>query len=279
QRYTTPEVVASAGQVRDSPVVETLALPKGLPQATDATTTTQGEVELDLEPSLAAGIGSGLDYLEHYPYLCAEQTVSRFLPNAVTYRLFRQIGRDDPNLKASLDRNLAAGLQRLYALQNLDGGWGWWSGDKSNPYLSAYVAQGLVEARRAGYGVDAQVFDNAMAYLESSLSKESNSQRDLPSSSILNSRSYVLFVLAEAGKPDRGRTVGLFEQRASLQIYGKAYLLMALKELGSEDTRVRSLVGELMGAAILHTTDAHWEDGATDYWTMSSNTRTTALAL
>src|SRR5262249_6806491 len=172
QRYTTPEVVASAGQVRDKPVVETLALPAGLPQATGATTSTQGEVELDLEPSLAAGIGNGLDYLEHYPYLCAEQTVSRFLPNAVTYRLVHQIGRDDRNLKAGLDRNLAAGLQRLYALQNLDGGWGWWSGDKSNPYLTTYVVQGLVEARRAGYGVDAQVFDKALASVESSLNEE-----------------------------------------------------------------------------------------------------------
>ncbi len=132
----------------------------------------EGEVELTPEPSLAAGIGSGLDYLEHYPYLCAEQTVSRFLPNAAAYRLFRQLGRDDASLKSGLDRNLAAGLQRLYALQNLDGGWGWWADDTSNPYLTAYVVQGLVEARRAGYGVDAQVYNDALAHLESALNKE-----------------------------------------------------------------------------------------------------------
>jgi len=52
-----------------------------------------------------------------------------------------------------------------------------------------------------------------------------------------------------------------------------------LKALGGEDARVRTLVGELMSSAILHAADAHWEERATDYWTMSSDTRTTALAL
>jgi alpha-2-macroglobulin len=286
QRYTTPEVVASAGQVSDRPVVETIA-PPPQPSPTQGGGSQEGEVDLELAPSLAAGMASGLDYLEQFPYLCAEQTVSRFLPNAVSYRLLRQAGRDDPQLKASLERNLAAGLQRLSTLQNLDGGWGWWFEDKSNAYLTAYVAQGLVEARRAGYGVDQQMFDKAITYLESALNEElrienaKGSGPDLLNSqlSILNSRSYVLFVLAEAGKPDRGRTIALFEQRARLQIYGRAYLLMTLKTLGGEDTRARTLVGDLMGTAIMHTADAHWEEGTTDYWTMNSDTRTTALAL
>jgi uncharacterized protein YfaS (alpha-2-macroglobulin family) len=126
-----------------------------------------------------------------------------------------------------------------------------------------------------------------MEYLESALDQELHlgnargSGQELRNAqfSILNTRSYVLYVLAEAGKPDRGRTIALFEQRAQLQIYGRAYLLMTLKALGGEDTRERTLVGDLMGTAILHTADAHWEEGAIDYWTMSSNTRTTALAL
>ncbi len=73
--------------------------------------------------------------------------------------------------------------------------------------------------------------------------------------------------------------MALFDQRAKLQTYGRAYLLMTLKTLGGEDTRIKTLVGELMGTAIVHAADAHWEEETTDYWTMSSNTRTTALAL
>ena len=42
---------------------------------------TSGELDITLEPSLAAGMTGGLTYLTHYPYECVEQTMSRFLPN------------------------------------------------------------------------------------------------------------------------------------------------------------------------------------------------------
>ncbi|HEX9373660.1 MAG TPA: alpha-2-macroglobulin family protein, partial [Roseiflexaceae bacterium] len=299
QRFSTPEVVASAGQVQDT-TVETIqpgargqgpgaggqgttnATPDPRPPTPDPQP--QGELDLELVPSLAAGIGSALGYLESYPYLCSEQTVSRFLPNAVTYRLLKQLGMDDPALKKSLDTNLTAGLQRLYFLQHLDGGWGWWADDDSHPYLTAYVVQGLVEARRAGYAVDQDRLDKAIAYLVAFLDAgeaQTGAQASSPEPQApgLNARSYVLFVLAEAGRSDRGRTIALFEQRAKLDIYARAYLLMTLKSLGGEDSRARTLVGELMSTAILHAADAHWEERAPDRWNMGSDTRTTALAL
>ncbi|MCB0086626.1 MAG: hypothetical protein KDE54_01830, partial [Caldilineaceae bacterium] len=76
RRYETPEVVATAGSVPATGVTEAIHLPDA---ATD-----NGELEVTLEPSLAAGMIDGLNYLEHYPYECNEQTVSRFLPNLFT---------------------------------------------------------------------------------------------------------------------------------------------------------------------------------------------------
>jgi hypothetical protein len=276
ERYKTPEVVASAGQVFDT-TVETIGAPN--PQA--AATNPEGELRLELTPSLAAGIGSGLEYLETYPYLCSEQTVSRFLPNAVTYRVFKQIGMDDPAMKNALERNLAAGAQRLYALQHLDGGWGWWEDGDSHPYLTAYVIQGFVEARKAGYTVDADRFDRGVAYLKTFLDEDDGAQPDGSSAkyTALNARAYALFVLSEAGQAQRGRSVALFEQRDKLDLYARAYLLMTLHALGGEDDRARTLVGELMSAALMHAADAHWEERTLDYWNMSSDDRTTALAL
>jgi uncharacterized protein YfaS (alpha-2-macroglobulin family) len=279
QRYTTPEVVATAGQVLDT-TVETIAAPANAAQAPNGAT--QGELDLELAPSLAAGVDSALGYLEHYPYFCSEQTVSRFLPNAVTYRLYKQLGMDAPKLKAALDANLVAGLQRLYSLQHLDGGWGWWENDDSQPYMTAYVVQGLVEAKKAGYAVDPDRFDRAIGYLKAFLNEELKTENGKSTNSqftILNARSYVLFVLAEAGQPDRGRSVALYDQRERLDIYGRAYLLMTLKALGANDARVKALVGELMSTAVMHAADAHWEEQRIDYWNMSSDDRTTALAL
>ena len=110
----------------------------------------QGELLLTLEPSLAAGMQSGLNYLEHYPYECTEQTLSRFLPNVVTYRALKQLGIERLDLANTLPSQVAVGLQRLYNRQNVDGGWGWWSGEESNPFVSGYAVFGLVQARQAG---------------------------------------------------------------------------------------------------------------------------------
>lgn len=267
QRFVTPEVVASVGQVQGT-IVETLQAPGD---------NKQGEVRLEMVPTLAAGIESGLEYLEQYPYGCTEQTVSRFLPNAVTYRLFKQMGIENQALKTSLEQNLTVGVQRLASLQQLDGGWGWWSDVETDPYLTAYVVQGLLEARKAGYGVDQQMLDRGLAYLETAL--DNNLLNDSQKPWLREARAYVLYVLAEAGKADRGRTIALYDQHSDLAIYGRAYLLMTLQTLGNEDERVRTLVGELMSSAVLGPTHGHWEEREAHFWTMNTDTRTTALAL
>ncbi|MEM8532254.1 MAG: Ig-like domain-containing protein, partial [Chloroflexota bacterium] len=280
QRFTTPEVVATAGQVHET-TVETLEIPENLPQATDGITTARGEVDLELAPSMTAGVEGGLTYLDDYPYASVEGTVSSFLPNAVVYQLFQQLGMEDQELKQSLEQNMATGLQRLTTLQNLDGGWGWWNRDESNPYLTAYVVQGLLEERKAGYGINEASLNDGIDYLQQSLNESSDNTRR-----VRNSRSYVLFVLSEAGQPDRGRTINLYEERSRLDIYERAYLLMTFAsfqdtDLASDDDAayIRTLISELMSTAILHPTHAHWEEQTHNYWAMSSDTRTTALAL
>ena len=70
--------------------------------------------------------------------------------------------RRDPGYrpwKPDLKDQVGIALQRLYAWQNPDGGWGWWSGEKSDPLTSAYVVLGLIEAQEAGYTVDAGVLE------------------------------------------------------------------------------------------------------------------------
>ena len=77
---------------------------------------TQGELTVQVDPSLAAGMRDGLDYLEHYPYECVEQTVSRWLPNVLTYKALQDLGIENPELEAEAARpggqGLAAHLQR-----------------------------------------------------------------------------------------------------------------------------------------------------------------------
>lgn len=266
---STPETVATSGSVSSTePRVERVALPERLD-------TTQGELTIELNPSLAAGMRAGITYLEQYPYDCIEQTVSRFLPNVVMYRALQELGMRDQELEARLPQNVSVGLQRLYALQHYDGGWGWWLADSSNSFITAYVLLGMVEAQRAGFAVNEHVVRRAAEYLGQTLGPK-NTAPDLDD----DTRAFVLFTLAEYGEGDLGRTVALFERRDTLDTYGKAFLLLALRRLEpQEHSRVATLLSDLTSEAVLSATGAHWEERTTDYHTMSTDTRSTAIVL
>jgi alpha-2-macroglobulin len=270
RRYAAPDIVSSDGQVRDW-LTAPLDLPAALPQ------TTGRELILDLIPSLPAAIGGTLQWLEQQPYESTEQTISGFLPRLAAARTQPRVAGSVQETEIGRSVNLR--LQRLYRLQNLDGGWGWWVQDtQSDPYLTAYVTQGLVAARQAGYAIDPQAYGKAIAYLETILN-DFTLDVDAKEPWRGNTRSYLLFVLAEAGRPDLSRTLALFDQRDKLATYGQAYLLMTLDDMGSEAARARTLARELSSSAMPRANDVYWADTARELITMSSDTRTTALVL
>ncbi|MBM4466567.1 MAG: hypothetical protein FJ014_13605 [Chloroflexi bacterium] len=271
--YSTPEVVATAGTLDEAGQrLEVIYLP-------ERHDPTQGGLTVQLDPSLAAGMRDGLKYLEHYPYECIEQVVSRFLPNVMTYRALRKLGIVDltgfQNL-SGLTQQVSVALQRIYTQQHYDGGWGWWLADKSDAFLTAYVLLGLNEARRADFAVDQEVMDRAARFLRGSLKRPAELKQPYEA----NTQAFVLYVLAEYGKGDLGRSVALYERREMLGNYGKAYLAMALGLLAPEQReRVDTIISDLTSAAVLSATGAHWEEETVDSWTMNTDTRSTAIVL
>lgn len=276
-RYVAPETVGAAGMLEEEgAITEAIILP-----AEDQPPS--GELVVQVEPSLVAGMATGLDYLEHYPYECVEQTISRFLPNMLTVRALQASGRADADLQANLDEEVNTALQRLYSWQNPDGGWGWWTGQESDDLTTAYVVLGLAEAKNAGYPVSSYVIDQATWYLRGHLVR----LRSLDAQHILNRQAFMLFVLARAGLPQVSRTVQLYDLRQSLSLYGRAYLAQTLYMIDSldadqdrpDDPRLDTLISDFANAAILSASGAHWEEGWTDYWNWNTDTRTTAIVL
>jgi uncharacterized protein YfaS (alpha-2-macroglobulin family) len=276
-RYSTPEVMATAGHLSEPGVRQEIVQ---LPRVYDPT---QGELEVQIDGSLTAATQDALDYLEHYAYECTEQTVSRFLPNVVTWHALEEMGAENPELRQKLAQMVGIGLQRLYARQHYDGGWGWWVNDDSNPYLTAYVLQGLLEAQRAGFVVDKDVMRQGMDYLRDELP----SVAQVDSHWEANRLAYQLYVLAEyAAAFDRGAegelglAIRLFEKRHLLSHYGQATLAAALGLLEPDDPqRVQTLLSDLVGDAVVSATGTHWEEAKPDYWNMNTNIRTTAIAI
>jgi uncharacterized protein YfaS (alpha-2-macroglobulin family) len=270
-RYSAPEVVGTGGQLTEEGTrTEVVALP---PKYDDR----KGELLVQLDPSLAAGMRDGLDYLEHFPYECAEQTVSRFLPNVLTYRALKDLGLTDPELEERLPGLVEQGLNKLYLQQNGDGGWGWWCSGQSRPHLTAYVVFAMDKAQEAGFEVRDGVIARGLEYLRGQLMQA----RELKSYRQANQQAFIIYVMAEAGDVGYASeyTGDLFENRGKLSHYGRAFLALTLDMVDAEDKRIPTLLSDLNNAAILSATGAHWEEEDYDWWAMNTDTRSTAVIL
>lgn len=227
------------------------------------------QVTVTLSPSLAGPIFEALDYLTTYPYGCAEQTMSGFLPDIIVARTLDRLGAQRPKPKM-LDRFVSFGLQKLLRFQHDDGGWHWWEFDQSDPYISAYVVYGLKLAEEAGYVAAHDPMVRGVAYL----------QRALPQEQYREAQGYLLWALARAGLWDAGSLKkalavadDLYASREKLDLFSRASLALALHHLAGEKTlpapratalaaRAGEMAGELEGLAVRTGTAVHWTAGA-----------------
>lgn len=269
-RYEVRETVGTAGTLSTADSREENIF---LPQRFDVT---QGELTVQVDQSLAASTIDGLDYLRNYPHQCVEQTVSRFLPNIMTFRALDQLELADAALQDGLDDAVFFALAKLYAEQKPDGGWGWFLNDVSNPLTTAYAIIGLYEARELGYNVSSDVISRAQEYLRNNLiavNTQTNQWR-------LNRQAFLLYALARTEAPDVARTVNLYDNRDDLALYAKAYLAETFYYIDPADTsRSDVLLNDLISSASVSAAGIHWTEDFRDYWNWNTDTRTTALAL
>jgi uncharacterized protein YfaS (alpha-2-macroglobulin family) len=268
-RYEAHETVGTSGQMAgEGTRVESILLPESMD-------VTSGELLIKVQPSLAAGMTEGLDYLQHFPYECVEQTISRFLPNVITTRAMKSAGIQDLEMESKLGEQVNTALQRLYNWQNPDGGWGWWSNEKSDPLTTAYALLGMIEAEEAGYKVDPGVFDRALNYLKTQII----SIIGLKVPQLVDRQAFLLYVLARAGTPDVSSSVQLYDQRQRMALYSRAFLAQTLYLIDPDDPRLESLLSDFSSAAILSATGSHWEEEQIDRLNWNTDTRTTAIIL
>ncbi len=226
------------------------------------------DLEVDVAPTVAAALVGSVEHLSDSPYDSVEQTISRFLPGLELARVLSEQGLDSEQLMPQLPGSLEAGLQRLYRLQNRDGGWGWSGGDESQLSQTAYVILGLDRARRAGYDVNERTMSGGLAFLRQSL---------LEARSVAE-RAYVSYVLAECGYGDLSLARSLSERRRRMDLYAQAYLALALHSLGDSQT-AQQIVNELAGEVTETANTAHWTEEQHDLAAMSSDGQTTAAVL
>ncbi|HET7232322.1 MAG TPA: alpha-2-macroglobulin family protein [Longimicrobium sp.] len=125
-----------------------------------------GGLEVSASSTALHELTDALVYLVNYPYECAEQIASRMLGvTALRDVLYAFKASELPppeELRASVDRD----VRMLVALQNDDGGFGFWRrGEPSFPYVSIHAAHALQRAGEKGYAVPAEARSRALGYL------------------------------------------------------------------------------------------------------------------
>ncbi len=209
---------------------------------------------VSVTPSLAAAALDAIPYLIEYPYGCVEQTMSRFLPAAVTARTLRDLGLDEdavvgrmfggidpgylpktvsgqPGIE-QLDAVVRIGLDRLRAMQREDGSWPWWGGGESDEFMTAYVVWGLRQAEIAGVPVEGKMIERGADWLRLHVV---NAKRDV------DLQSWILHALAAVhsdgskwSKEERAAVENVWAKRDGLTAYGRALFTLAVSGFGDE---------------------------------------------
>jgi uncharacterized protein YfaS (alpha-2-macroglobulin family) len=251
--------ITKSGKLRGDAVAVSLDLPSARKPGSTALT-------VQVAPSMAVALLDALPYLIDYPYGCTEQTMSRFLPAAITAKTLKDLGlrpedvmgklfggisqqapskpRAAPLDLHKLDSMIKLSLARLYDFQHGDGGWGWWKEDDSDHFMTAYVVWGLSLARQAGIDVNSGALDRAVDYLDKELvNEELNYDR----------QAWMLHALSvyheESGQKETPRFQAkaldnLWTNRDRLNAYTRALLALAGHYYGDEE-KARTLIQNL----------------------------------
>jgi uncharacterized protein YfaS (alpha-2-macroglobulin family) len=252
--------ISKSGKVRGDDITVKLNLPKERkPESTSLT--------VQVTPSMAVTMLDALPYLINYPYGCTEQTMSRFLPAAITAKTLRDMGLQPedvmnrvfggiepasaaathPNGKhdlQKLDAMVKAGLERLYDFQHGDGGWGWWKQGDSDHFMTAYVVWGLALARDANITVKTDALRRGVDYLDKTLVEEELNYDE---------QAWMLHALAASHASLKQKQVGKFQSKAfdnlwtnreKLNAYTRALLALSAHNYGFTD-KAKTLVANL----------------------------------
>jgi hypothetical protein len=239
------KLLAKSGKMRGDEIAITLDIPAA--RRKESTT-----LDVQVAPSMAVTMLDALPYLADYPYGCTEQTMSRFLPAAITAKTLRDLGMPaeavEQKLFGGIEPEHAAathpggrkdlrrlsdmtnkGLSRLYDFQHSDGGWGWWKEGESDHFMTAYVVWGMTLARDAGIEIRPAVLDRAVDFLDKELVEEERN---------VDVQAWMLHALsvARAHRPaDEFRIKALdnlLANRERLNAYTRALLALAAHNYG-----------------------------------------------
>ncbi len=261
----------------------------------------QSKLTVRFSPTIAGAIVDAIPYLADYPHGCTEQTLNRFVPAVIAQKMLRDLKINLAEVKAKrtnlnpqelgnsavraaqwkqwqtnpvfdeleMEKMVAKGIEKLTAMQNSDGGWGWFSGygESSYPHTTAVVVHGLLVAKENGAKIPDGVLNSGIGWLVSHERKEvaalqfhverealrKAGKKLKESGRYEKSRSdavdaFIRLVLGEAKRDAPNMLDFLYRDRIDLPIYAKSLLGLELhrKKDGTRRDEVMKMISQFI---------------------------------
>lgn len=236
-----------------------------------------GRLRVSVAPSLAGTLTQSLDGLIDFPYGCVEQTMSRFMPLLAVSQLMQNAGLPKPRRAGEIPKMVNEGVVRLLRMQRPDGGWGWWEYGDADPFMTAYVLDGLLRAKQAGYTLGEERINNALSWAEKRLksplpeikpvtSAYEKEYQDMRRDREIDDRAYLAWLLAAHGRVASAKAWFASNSHPSSPLWC-AYRLRANGALGGD---VQAAVGALVKTATDGGAVASWRER---FWGVETTAR------
>ena len=265
----TSEAFATYGVVDDGAVIHSLAAPRDvIPQF--------GGLEINTSSTALQALTDAVLYLSKYRYASSDAYASRILAISALRDVLGAFEAEGLASPAELDATVRRDITELSALQNSDGGFGWWSRNRpSSPYQSIQAMHALIVARDEGFTVRDGVMSGGFWYLET-IQDRIPSHYSQRSKDMLSA--YALHVRSLGGDRDARAARALWERRGTdLESDALAWIWPVVDDDAVEASIERVLnnrVVETAGSAAFVT-----DYGEDTYLLLHSDRRTDAIVL
>ena len=175
--------------------------------------------------------GERLDYLINYPYGCLEQTVSGMFPQ-LYIDTFSDI---DSKKRLEISENINAGIKRLSTF-SLNRGFSYWpnqSNVSADNWSSSYAGHFMMEAKKAGYSIPNNLFNNWKNWEIQEANKTGRNFRN---------QAYRLFLLSMAGEEQTGAMNLMKENHLSNLDWVSKYLLAGAYYLAGNESAANQIL-------------------------------------
>ncbi|QKJ29552.1 hypothetical protein HQ865_07230 [Mucilaginibacter mali] len=186
-------------------------------------------------PSL--NLAKRLNYLMEYPHGCVEQTTSSVFPQLY----LEQLTDLSPGQKATVDRNIQAGIRKLAGFQLPKGGLSYWpDGGEANDWGTNYAGHFMLAAQAAGYALPVGFIEHWKMYQRQQALSWAPNSRTFYGADL--DQAYRLYLLALAHAPELG-AMNRLKEFPYISPEAKWRLAAAYKLAGQPEIALRMIQG------------------------------------